>query len=129
MWTPALGRFGGRMKKSCFFICLNFLSLFLFAHGIILTDHSRIKELSSFTIMGQIDLRTEKTYSSEISPPSRWFRKGSRRLKVHARIFRSSDPFARVRRQALRQGSRICPHERARQVESRSLDDDRERHF
>ena len=54
------------MKKICFFICLNFLSLFLFAHGIILTDHSRIKELSSFTIMGQIDLRTEKTYSSEI---------------------------------------------------------------
>ena len=55
-----------RMKKNCFFICLNFLSLFLFAHDIILTDHSRIKELSSFTIMGQIDLRTEKTYSSEI---------------------------------------------------------------
>ena len=55
-----------RMKKICFFICLNFLSLFLFAHDIILTDHSRIKELSSFTIMGQIDLRTEKTYSSEI---------------------------------------------------------------
>ena len=54
------------MKKICFFICLNFLSLFLFAHGIILTDHSRIKELSSFTIMGQIDLRTEKNYSSEI---------------------------------------------------------------
>ena len=55
-----------RMKKNCFFIYLNFLSLFLFAHDIILTDHSRIKELSSFTIMGQIDLRTEKTYSSEI---------------------------------------------------------------
>ena len=54
------------MKKICFFICLNFLSLFLFANGIILTDHSRIKELSSFTIMGQIDLRTEKKYSSEI---------------------------------------------------------------
>ena len=55
-----------RMKKICFFICLDFLSLFLFAHDIILTDHSRIKELSSFTIMGQIDLRTEKNYSSEI---------------------------------------------------------------
>ena len=54
------------MKKICFFICLNFLSLFLFAHGTILIDHSRIKELSSFRIMGEIDLRTEKTYSSEI---------------------------------------------------------------
>lgn len=55
-----------RMKRICFFICLNCLSLFLFARGNTLIDHSRIKELSSFTVMGQIDLRTEKDYSAEI---------------------------------------------------------------
>lgn len=54
------------MKKVLLFICFNFLSLGLYAHGDTLTDHSKIKELSSFKIMGVIDLHTEKDYSSEI---------------------------------------------------------------
>ena len=41
-------------------------SLSLYAHGYTLTDHSKIKELSSFRIMGEIDLRTEKDISSEV---------------------------------------------------------------
>ena len=43
-----------------------FINVELFAHGSILTDHSRIKEFSSFKIMGVIDLRTEKNYSAEV---------------------------------------------------------------
>ena len=54
------------MKKLFLFICFNFLSLVLYAHGSRLTDHSKIKELSSFKIMGVIDLRTEKDYLSEV---------------------------------------------------------------
>ncbi len=54
------------MKNICFFICLIFLSLVLYAQGNQLIAHSKIKELSSFTIMGQIDLRTEKDYSSAV---------------------------------------------------------------
>jgi hypothetical protein len=54
------------MKKICFFICLNFLSLVLYAQGNQLIAHSKIKELSSFRIMGVIDLRTEKDYSSAV---------------------------------------------------------------
>ena len=38
----------------------------LYAHGNTLTDHSKIKKLSSFRIMGEIDLRTEKDYSSAV---------------------------------------------------------------
>ena len=47
-----------------FFIFL--FSLTLHAHGYTLTDHSKIKELSSFTIMGEFDLRTEKDISSPV---------------------------------------------------------------
>ena len=54
------------MKRFLLFICFNFLSLVLYAQGSTLTDHSKIKELSSFTIMGVMDLRTEKDYSSEV---------------------------------------------------------------
>ena len=45
--------------------CL-FFSLTLYARGNTLTDHSQIKELSSFTILGEIDLRTEKSIPSEV---------------------------------------------------------------
>ena len=53
------------MKKTFAYILLCFvLSLSVFPQGNTLTDHSRIKELSSFTIMGVIDLRTERDTSS-----------------------------------------------------------------
>ena len=52
------------------FLCFLFFSLIssfaLYAHGNTLTDHSKIKELSSFTIMGEIDLRTEKAFTSPV---------------------------------------------------------------
>ena len=52
------------------FLCFLFFSLIssiaLYAHGYTLSDHSKIKELSSFTIMGEIDLRTEKNISSPV---------------------------------------------------------------
>ncbi|MCR5061644.1 MAG: hypothetical protein K6A89_00015 [Treponema sp.] len=54
------------MKKFLHILCFSFLILSLYANGITLTDHSKIKELSSFRIMGTIDLRTEKDYSSEV---------------------------------------------------------------
>ena len=41
-------------------------SLALHAHGDTLTEHSKIKELSSFRIMGELDLRTDKDISSPI---------------------------------------------------------------
>lgn len=47
------------------FFCFIF-SLALYAHGYILTDHSQIKEMSYFRIMGEIDLRTEKNYSAPV---------------------------------------------------------------
>ena len=55
------------MKK--IFWIVSFALLFclsLHAHGYTLTDHSKIKELSSFTIMGEIDLRTEKNIFSSV---------------------------------------------------------------
>ena len=54
------------MKKFILLICFSFLSLVLYAHGSILTEHSKIKELSSFIIMGEIELRTEKDCSSQV---------------------------------------------------------------
>ena len=54
------------MKKSLLLIFLSLFSFILNAHGITLTDHSKIKEQSSFTIMGEIDLRTQKDYSSQV---------------------------------------------------------------
>ena len=47
-------------------IFIFFFSLTLHAHGYTLTDHSKIKDLSSFTIMGEIDLRTEKDISAPV---------------------------------------------------------------
>lgn len=38
--------------------------MFLYAHGVTLYDHAQIKELSSFCIMGVIELRTEKDVSA-----------------------------------------------------------------
>lgn len=55
------------MKKLFLFICFDLiLSLALYAHGNALADHSRIKEFSSFRIMGEIDLRTEKDILSPV---------------------------------------------------------------
>ena len=54
------------MKRFLPLICFSFLTFSLYAQGITLSDHSKIKELSSFRIMGQIDLRTEKDYSSAV---------------------------------------------------------------
>ena len=41
-------------------------SIALYAHDDILTDHSKIKNLSSFTIMGEIDLLSTKDVSSPV---------------------------------------------------------------
>ncbi len=49
----------------CMFFSLFFL-IALYAHGNILTDHAEIKELSTFRIMGVIDLRTEKDISAAV---------------------------------------------------------------
>ena len=38
----------------------------LFAKGVTLTDHAKITELSSFCIMGEHELRTEKSIESEV---------------------------------------------------------------
>jgi hypothetical protein len=54
------------MKRFLLLICFSLLTLSLYAHGFTLTDHSKIKELSSFKIMGVIELRTEKDYSAEV---------------------------------------------------------------
>ena len=55
------------MKKNFFLLSMSFIfAIVLYAHGNTLTDHSQIKELSSFRIMGEIDLRTEKDYSSAV---------------------------------------------------------------
>ena len=57
---------GGRMKRCLFLIFFTVLTVVLYARGITLTDHSKIQELSSFTIRGEIDLRTEKHYSADV---------------------------------------------------------------
>lgn len=44
----------------------SFLSLSLYAKENTLLDHSQIKELSTFTILGEIDLRDEKDYSTKV---------------------------------------------------------------
>ena len=54
------------MKRFLLLTILCFFTLSLYAHGLTLTDHSKIKEQSSFTILGEIDLRTQKDYSSQI---------------------------------------------------------------
>ena len=55
------------MKRNFFILSMSFIFVIaLYAHGNTLTDHSQIKELSSFRIMGEIDLRTEKDYSSAV---------------------------------------------------------------
>ena len=53
--------------KKLLLMCLALLLLLWQSYGITLTDHSKIKELSSFRIMGAIDLRTEKDYSAEVT--------------------------------------------------------------
>lgn len=55
------------MKKVLLYICFNLIFAFgTYAHGITLVDHSEVKELSSFRIQGEIDLRIEKDYSAEV---------------------------------------------------------------
>ena len=54
------------MKKVLLITYLTFLSIFSYANGITLTEHSKIKELSSFTIRGEIDLRIEKNFSAQV---------------------------------------------------------------
>lgn len=55
------------MKKFFLLLIFSFVfSLTLNARGYMLDDHSKIKELSTFRIMGEIDLRTEKDISSEV---------------------------------------------------------------
>ena len=55
------------MKRNFFLLSMSFIfTISLYAHGNTLKDHSQIKEFSSFRIMGEIDLRTEKDYSSAV---------------------------------------------------------------
>lgn len=59
---------GENMRKFLSLICFSLaFPLALSAHGYTLTDHAKIKELSVFTIMGEMDLRTEKDYSSAVA--------------------------------------------------------------
>ena len=45
------------MKRNFFILSLSFIFVIaLYAHGNTLTDHSQIKELSSFRIMGEIEI-------------------------------------------------------------------------
>lgn len=48
------------------FLLVSFLLPALSARGNTLQDHSKIKELSAFTILGEIDLRVEKDYSAKV---------------------------------------------------------------
>ncbi len=48
------------------FLLTSLLSPALSARGNTLQDHSKIKELSAFTILGVMNLRTEKDFSSEV---------------------------------------------------------------
>ena len=48
------------------FLLASLLSLSLYAKENTLQAHSRIKELSAFTILGEIDLRDEKDYSAKV---------------------------------------------------------------
>lgn len=52
------------MKRFLLFVF--FLSLSLYAKENTLQTHSKIKELSAFTILGEIDLRDEKDYSAKV---------------------------------------------------------------
>ncbi len=52
--------------KKIFFALLAILSAPLRANDLNFTDHSKIKELSDFAIMGTFDLRTEKDISSPV---------------------------------------------------------------
>ncbi len=54
------------MKRFLLLIIVSFTSIVLYADENTLKDHSKIKELSSFMIMGEIDLRIEKDYTSEV---------------------------------------------------------------
>ena len=54
------------MKRLCVFIFLSIFPLLIFAHGITLTDHSQIKELARFRIMGTIELREGKNISAPV---------------------------------------------------------------
>ena len=48
------------------FLLVSFLSPALSVRGNTLQDHSKIKKLSAFTILGVMDLRTEKDFSAEV---------------------------------------------------------------
>ena len=48
------------------FLLVSLLSHALSARGNTLQDHSKIKKLSAFTILGEIDLRDEKDYSAKV---------------------------------------------------------------
>lgn len=54
-----------KMKK-IFFALAAILSALLHAEDFNFTDHSKIKELSDFVVMGTFDLRTEKDVSSPV---------------------------------------------------------------
>ena len=56
-----------RRKRFCWIVFFGLIFSFtLYALGNTLTDHSRIKEFSSFRIMGEIELRTEKDIKAPV---------------------------------------------------------------
>lgn len=55
------------MKKVLLCICFNLIFIIMtYAHGITLADCLKVKELSSFRIQDEIDLRIEKDYSAKV---------------------------------------------------------------
>lgn len=58
-------RFSCTQKISALIFLAVFCRAFSFAHGITLLDHTKIAELSRFRIMGEIELRSEKSRESQ----------------------------------------------------------------
>lgn len=54
------------LLKKLFALLLLALALPVFATEVELTNHSKIKEMSSFTIMGEIELRAEKNIAAPV---------------------------------------------------------------
>lgn len=55
-----------RKLVTLIFLIASLLSLSLYAKENSSQDHSKIKALSSFTILGVMDLRTEKDYAAQV---------------------------------------------------------------
>ena len=57
------------MMRKIIVLLLILCPMFIYAHGVVVNDHAKIKEFSSFRILGVLDLRIEKDTS--VSPKYR----------------------------------------------------------